>query len=78
MELAAELASRVLVMMNGRIVADGKPREILANEKLLQSARLEPPTLIKLFSEIGTAGDADVPLTVSEAKALFGRLKASS
>jgi hypothetical protein len=61
-------------MMNGRIVADGKPRDILGDEELLRSARLEPPALTKLFSELGAA---EFPLTVSEAKLLLSRWKAS-
>jgi len=76
MELAAELATRVLIMQNGRIVADGKPREILTNQELLRSARLEPPTLTKVFSEMNatdrTVG-AEVPMTVAEARALLSR-----
>jgi cobalt/nickel transport system ATP-binding protein len=76
MELAAELASRILVMQDGHIIADGPPREILANQKLLRSARLEPPTLTKVFSEIsamdgGAAGQ--VPITIAEARSLLSR-----
>jgi cobalt/nickel transport system ATP-binding protein len=74
MELAAELATRVLIMQHGRIVADGKPRDILTNQELLRSARLEPPTLTKVFSETsGIDHDAEVPITVAEARALLNR-----
>jgi cobalt ECF transporter T component CbiQ len=78
MELAAELATRILVMLNGHIVADGKPREILANQDLLKSARLEPPTLTKVFSEMTAAdygGGTEIPTTVAEAKAILSRWK---
>ena len=76
MELAAELATRILVMQNGKIVADGKPREILANQDLLRSARLEPPTLTKVFSEMSASDrGAEVPITVAEARALLKRWK---
>jgi energy-coupling factor transporter ATP-binding protein EcfA2/energy-coupling factor transporter transmembrane protein EcfT len=73
MELVAELATRVLIMQDGRIVADGKPRDILTNQALLASARLEPPTLTRMFSELGRTSGApsDIPLTVAEAKALL-------
>jgi energy-coupling factor transporter ATP-binding protein EcfA2 len=42
MELAAELATRVVIMQNGRVMADGEPRHVLTNQSLLASARLEP------------------------------------
>jgi hypothetical protein len=78
---AAELATRVLIMQNGRIVADGKPREILTNQDFLRSARLEPPILTKVFAETSAKGRtggtawADVPITVAEARALLNRWK---
>jgi cobalt ECF transporter T component CbiQ len=78
MELAAELASRILIMQNGRIVADGKPREILTNQDLLRSARLEPPTLTKVFSEMSATdrgAGTEVPITVAEARAFLKRWK---
>jgi energy-coupling factor transporter ATP-binding protein EcfA2 len=78
MELAAELASRILIMQNGRIVADGKPREILTNQDLLRSARLEPPTLTKVFSEMSATGrgaGVEVPITIAEARALLKQWK---
>ena len=78
MELAAELATRILIMQNGRIVADGKPREILTNQDLLRSARLEPPTLTKVFSEMSATdrgAGTEVPITVAEARALLNRWK---
>jgi cobalt/nickel transport system ATP-binding protein len=76
MELAAELATRILVMQNGKIVADGKPRQILANQHLLRNARLEPPTLTKVFSEMSASDrGAEVPITVAEARALLKQWK---
>ena len=38
-----ELCERVIVMNDGRIVADGPTRSILADEPLLRANRLEPP-----------------------------------
>ena len=52
MELVAELATRVLIMQEGRIVADGKPRDILTDQDLLARTRLEPPLLTRMFSEL--------------------------
>jgi ABC-type multidrug transport system ATPase subunit len=78
MELAAELATRILIMQNGNIIADGRPREILTNQDLLTSARLEPPTLTKVFGEMSAAdrgAGTEVPITVAEARALLKRWK---
>jgi ABC-type multidrug transport system ATPase subunit len=77
MELAAEIASRALIMQDGRILADGGPREILTNQALLKAARLEPPVLSKLFSETNLAdGDEQIvpPITMAEAKAFLAKL----
>ena len=74
MELAAELATRVVVMQSGRIVADGDPRKVLTDKELLASARLEPPTLTKVFSELSGShcpASSDIPLTVAEAQAFL-------
>ncbi len=73
MELVAELATRVMIKQDGRIVADGKPRDILTDRDLLAGARLEPPMLTRMFSELSRSGGApsDIPLTIAEAKALL-------
>ena len=63
-------------MQSGRIVADGDPHDILTDEALLASARLEPPTLTKVFAELSRAQggvSSDIPITVAEAKALLRR-----
>jgi cobalt/nickel transport system ATP-binding protein len=71
MEFAAELATRIVVMEHGRILADGTPRAILTDAELLRRARLEPPTLTKLFSGADGPRASDVPVTIAEARALL-------
>jgi cobalt ECF transporter T component CbiQ len=73
MELVAELATRVMIMQDGRIVADGKPRDILTDRDLLAGARLEPPMLTRMFSDLSrnSGAPSDIPLTIAEAKALL-------
>jgi energy-coupling factor transport system ATP-binding protein len=46
--IAAEYASRIILMDKGRIIADGPTRDVLSKEDLLFSARLEPPTAMYL------------------------------
>jgi len=77
MELAAEIATRVAVMQSGKIIADGRPRDILTDLELLASARLEAPMLTKVFSDLNWTGaeGADIPLTLAEAKSLLGGWK---
>ncbi len=64
------LASRVLVMAEGRLVADGDTRTILTDVPLLEQARLQPPAITKYFFEQAARSGkkADwLPLSVEEA-----------
>lgn len=53
MDMAARLADRVCVVRGGSVIAEGKPEDILYDEKLLQSAGLEMPMVAKLFTDLG-------------------------
>lgn len=61
MWVAAEYATRILLMKDGSILADGKTRSIFADESLLKHASLRPPPLAKLANWLGTKA-----LTVDE------------
>jgi energy-coupling factor transport system ATP-binding protein len=50
-DLAVIYANRILLVFNGEIVADGKPQEVLKDEKLLCSCRVLPTSLLKLNIE---------------------------
>ncbi len=68
MKLVAEYAERVIVLKDGKILADAPTREIFKNVKLLEEISLTPPQItlltLKLFK---------VPtLTVTEALSLVG------
>jgi cobalt ECF transporter T component CbiQ len=77
--LAAMLATRIVILNEGEIMADGDPRDILANQQLLDSARLEPPILTQLFQQIFSdpSQNRRIPVTVEEAVGLLrsGRVK---
>ncbi|MEM1775543.1 MAG: ABC transporter ATP-binding protein, partial [Nitrososphaerota archaeon] len=45
-DFALEVSDRVIVMADGVIVADGSPKEILFNNKLLEEYGLEPPSIL--------------------------------
>jgi cobalt/nickel transport system ATP-binding protein len=67
--LASLLAKRIIILNDGRIVADGTPRQILTDDQLLESARLESPILTLLFKEYleKSANATQIPLTTGEA-----------
>ena len=50
-DLAVIYANRILLVYNGKIVADGKPQDVLKDEKLLRSCRVLPTSLLQLNME---------------------------
>lgn len=50
-DLAVVYANRILLVDKGRIIADGKPEEVLADEERLNQARVLPTSLLKLNME---------------------------
>jgi cobalt/nickel transport system ATP-binding protein len=74
MELAAELATGVMIVPSGRIIADGEPPRVLTNRDLLASARLEPPGAHQdMLSRAYGGKSSDIPMTIAEAQALLQR-----
>ena len=67
--LAADIAKRIIVLNGGEIMADGPPRKILTDMNLLQSARLEPPILTRLFQQLQPLDSQHeaIPATLEEA-----------
>lgn len=65
----ASTADRVIVIDNGMIVLDGKPREVFSNVETVKSLGLDVPQITELFYELNKSG-IDIPydiLTVEEA-----------
>jgi energy-coupling factor transport system ATP-binding protein len=52
LDLATVYANRVLLLYDGRIVADGPPQEALADEDLLRRCRVRPTSLLRLNQEM--------------------------
>jgi energy-coupling factor transporter ATP-binding protein EcfA2 len=48
MNIVAEYAQRVVVMANGRIVADGEPADVFVQESALREAYLRPPQAFRI------------------------------
>jgi cobalt transport protein ATP-binding subunit len=67
--VASLIAKRIIILDEGQIVADGSLRKILTDERLLESSRLEPPILTKLFQRIlnGESTENEIPITIEEA-----------
>jgi len=51
-DLAVVYANRVLLVDNGRIMADGPPELVMADEELLRSCRVLPTSLLRLNLEL--------------------------
>ena len=72
-------ADRVIVMDDGKILTDGKPKEVFTKVELLQSAGLSVPATTQLLFALNKAG-CDLPLdalsTEECAQALYAMLKA--
>ncbi|HUT81759.1 MAG TPA: ATP-binding cassette domain-containing protein [Candidatus Bathyarchaeia archaeon] len=52
LDFIARVTSRILVVKNGQLVADGSPKEILTDSKLLLENGLTPPCLTALFQSL--------------------------
>ena len=68
MERIPRMVDRVLVLAEGRLVADGSVRQVLTDLPLLERARLRAPPITRYFHARG-AGPKDLPLTVEDALA---------
>jgi cobalt/nickel transport system ATP-binding protein len=73
MNLAARIAQRIIILDNGKIVADGSARKILTDENLLKKSRLEPPILTRMFKRLlnNPVDSKKIPLTIDEALSYF-------
>ncbi|MCU0506970.1 MAG: ATP-binding cassette domain-containing protein [Anaerolineae bacterium] len=62
-DFAAENFDRVIVMAKGRVIADGRTREVLAQTDVLRAAEVEPPQVARLALAVGMSA---TPLTPEE------------
>ncbi|MGI5977312.1 MAG: energy-coupling factor transporter ATPase [Candidatus Limivicinus sp.] len=52
----AVMADRVVLMHDGRKIADGEPREVLSNRELMREAGLTPPFPVRVYYDLLDAG----------------------
>lgn len=73
-------ADRVVLMRDGKILANGAPREILTDMNLLKQTRLKPPMTVQLYYELKAHGiELDsCPLSNAELTEALLRLYKSS
>ncbi len=53
MEIVLDFAQRVLVMAEGKLIADGKTRDIFKMEEILDKASILPPQIAQLATRLG-------------------------
>lgn len=73
--LLAEMATRVLLLADGQVLADGSPREVLGRPDL-EHLGVRPPLPARIYRDVRDLLPAGtpVPLTVAEARAAFAPL----
>lgn len=73
--LLAEMATRVLLLADGQVLADGSPREVLGRPDL-EHLGVRPPLPARIYRDVRDLLPAGtpVPLTVAEARAAFALL----
>ncbi|NVM26912.1 MAG: ABC transporter ATP-binding protein [Desulfobacterales bacterium] len=75
-EFVAECNPRVILMSQGKILAEGIAENILTNQKLVAQASIVPPQITQIFLELADLGLPTNVIDVHEAtKILLGRLR---
>jgi energy-coupling factor transporter ATP-binding protein EcfA2 len=70
-EFVAECNPRVLLMQEGKIVADGEARKILTNTKALTQASIVPPQVVQIFIQLSDMGLPNNVIDVYEAREIL-------
>ncbi len=70
-EFVAECNSRVLLMKEGRIVADGESKEILTNPEVLAQSSIVLPQIAQVFAHLSSFGLPKNVIDIYEAKTII-------
>lgn len=71
MRIVTEYADRVIVMAQGRILADGTPKEVFVQDDVLKEAFIEAPQITRIAQALAQYGIDKGILTVKEATEAF-------
>jgi energy-coupling factor transport system ATP-binding protein len=66
MPLLADVAERLLVMWNAKLIADGTPREVFADREIMTRTHLAPPQVTQLSLRIPSRAGRPAALSVDE------------
>jgi len=70
-EFVAECNPRVILMKEGKIVADGEGKEILTNTAALAESSIVLPQIAQIFTQLEHLGFPKDVIDIYEAKALL-------
>lgn len=75
-DFAYRFADRALVFCEGKLIADGKPKDILRDEEILKRANLKKPVLIEVYEmlkrkKLLQGEEEHYPRTLAEIEALL-------
>lgn len=74
-EALSELADRIIVISHGALVGEGETAKVFQDLPLLESAGLEPPVIVKLFTELRSMGIVrEVPTTIKDGQKQLAEL----
>lgn len=77
MDSASTLANRIIALCNGKIVADGTPKEVFGNRALIKEIGLDVPFVARVVDRLAEEGivvDKDI-VTIDELAAALERIK---
>lgn len=69
LDFLLEVADRIILINEGKIIADGPTAEVLLDRELLLDNDLQPPAIVKLFHEINTNSKKKISFPTSYAQA---------
>lgn len=72
MPLLADVSERLIVMWNGRLIADGTPREVFADRAAMERTHLAPPQITQLSLALPGRTGRPAALAVGELVGEFG------
>jgi energy-coupling factor transporter ATP-binding protein EcfA2 len=70
-EFVAECNPRVLLMCEGKIIADGEARNVLTNQEILTQASIVPPQIAQIFLQLSELNVREDVIDVYEARKIL-------